>query len=163
MHPHPLRRSQAMRTCSGGHAHVARAALLIGVVFLAGVGCASGRPYGRATLVEGSAQPRTVHITATTRGFDPPRVQVTVGETVRFVFRRVTERKSMDRVQIWLAEGETISRPLLVHQPVAIVLRFDEAGELGYTCGGMDHGGAIDVQDAREGTDAVPPAPGRQK
>jgi hypothetical protein len=84
---------------------------------------------------------------------------VSVGETVRFVFRRVTESKSMDRVQIWLAEGQTISRQLGVQQPVVVILRFDAAGELGFTCGGMDHGGAIDIRAASRATDGVPPRP----
>lgn len=114
------------------------------VVFVA-IGCASSRPWGRASLLAGHPE-RTIEIAVSQRGFSLSRVTVHAGETVELVFTRTTERTCAKRVVVSLDADHRIERDLPVGVPVALTLHFDRPGELGYSCSMGMFGGVIDVE-----------------
>ena len=120
-----------------------RRALLIGVILA--VGCASSRPWGHASLLAGHPQ-RTIEIAVSQHGFSLSRVIVHVGETIEVVFTRTTERTCAKRVVVSLDADQRVERDLPVGVPVALTLRFDRSGELGYSCSMGMFGGVIDVE-----------------
>ena len=106
--------------------------------------CASPRPWGAATMVP-SPPARTVTIEVSNHGFSTTQVPVHVGEVVTLVFDRTTEHTCAKRVVLSLDADRRVERDLPVGTPVAITLRFDHPGELGYSCSMGMYGGVIDV------------------
>ena len=109
------------------------------------VGCASGPPWGRASLLARRPQ-RTIEIAVSQHGFSRSRVTVHAGETVDLVFTRTTEHTCAKRVVVSLDVDQRIERDLPVGTPVALTLHFDHPGELGYSCSMGMFGGVIDVE-----------------
>ncbi len=115
------------------------------------VGCASPAPWGRAVEVPPARAGRTIDIAITPRGFDPRHVVVAAGETVRLVFTRTVARTCVTRVIVRTAEDRAIERDLPHRVPVAITLRFDRTGELGFHCPMAMYGGTIEIRGRPSG------------
>lgn len=110
------------------------------------VACASTTRWGRAELATSSGEIRTVAITASRTAFMPDRIEVTVGEFVRLRFVRTTASSCAREVVVSLDGDRQIRRQLPVDVPAEITLRFDRAGELGFSCGMTMLGGTIAVR-----------------
>lgn len=117
-----------------------RAALAI----LAASACVSSQPWGSAIEAPATGA-RQLTITVTSDGFVPKQVDVQHGETVSFVFTREVEHTCAKQVIVELDAHREVRRDLPLHQPVAIALHFDRAGELGFTCGMKMLGGTVTV------------------
>jgi plastocyanin len=109
--------------------------------------CVQSSPLGRATETPAASSMRTIEIAVTSHGFDPSSVDVTMGETVTIVFTRKVQRTCVKRVVVALDDQHNVERDLQVDHPVALTLKFDRAGEVGFSCAMMMQGGAIHVRE----------------
>lgn len=114
------------------------------LVTLAVAGCVSSQPWGSAVEAP-VANARPIAVSVTSEGFVPKQIDVQRGETVSLVFTREVEHTCAKQVIVELDARREIRRDLPLHQPVAIAVRFERAGELGFTCGMKMLGGTIDV------------------
>jgi Cu+-exporting ATPase len=114
------------------------------LIILAVSACVSSQPWGGAIEVP-TAGARPITISVTSDGFVPKQIDVSRGETVSLVFTREVEHTCAKQVIVELDAHREVRRDLPLHQPVAIALRFDRAGELGFTCGMKMLGGTITV------------------
>jgi len=109
--------------------------------------CASQRPWGHAEAIDSAgAATRTIEITASRAAFAPNQLEVAVGELVRLRFTRTTAHSCAREVVVSLDAEHQLRRELPVGIPIDITLRFDRAGELGFTCGMSMLAGTIDVR-----------------
>lgn len=80
-----------------------------------------------------------VHIEAGPNGYEPSRVDVVAGRSVRLVFTRTTPSTCLEKVQIPAFGVEPVDLPM--NEPVAIELIPDKTGEYRFACGmDMQHG-----------------------
>lgn len=108
-------------------------------------GCAAGQPWGSAVETTATRQTRSIPIGVTNAGFVPDRVEVEHGESVTLVFTRTVEHTCAKQVIVELDAHREVHRDLPLHEPVAVALQFEHAGELGFTCGMKMLGGTIVV------------------
>jgi plastocyanin domain-containing protein len=111
------------------------------------VGCATPAPWGVARVAEPAPQTRNLDIAVTSDGFVPADVSVARGDLVTFVFTRKVERTCVKHVIVSLDGEHQLDRELPVNQPVAVTLRFERSGELGFSCPMQMHGGTIHVTE----------------
>lgn len=109
-------------------------------------GCPSQTSWGHAIEQPAAPSARRIDIAITQQGFEPKRIEVASGQNVTLVFTRQVEHTCAKKVIVLLDEHAEVARDLPMQQPVAIGLRFDRAGELGYTCGMKMLGGTIVVR-----------------
>lgn len=111
------------------------------------VACATAYPWGHARVATTAPDARVVEITASRTAFTPSRIEVTVGELVRLRFTRTTSNGCAREVVLSLDGDHQISRELPVNVPIDLVLQFDRAGELGFSCGMAMLGGTIVIRE----------------
>ena len=120
---------------------------LAALVLVAIAACAAPFSWGKAEVVEPGSSARVETIAVTMKGFVPGQVDVHRGEAVTLVFTRQVERTCVKRVILALDGERKIERDLPRGQPVAITLRFDRAGEIGFSCPMEMHGGRVLIHD----------------
>ena len=108
--------------------------------------CASPAPWGLAIEAPPAPNARAIPVTVTAHGFEPNRIEVASGETATLVFTRRVEHTCAKQVIVELDGKHDLTRDLPVDQPVAVTLRFDRPGELGFTCGMKMFGATIVVR-----------------
>lgn len=113
---------------------------------IAAAGCVASQPWGSATETMPAADARSISIAVTRDGFVPKQIDVRHGETVSLVFTREVEHTCAKQVIVELDGHREVRRDLPLHQPVAVSLRFERAGELGFTCGMKMLGGTLTVR-----------------
>lgn len=105
--------------------------------------CVAHTDWGRAVVVAPAPATRTIEIAIREEGFVPHDITVKQGETVTLVFKREVERTCVKRVVVSLDNEHSVERELPRGIPVAVSLRFDHPGELGYSCAMAMVGGSI--------------------
>ena len=118
--------------------------LILALVALPALGHAHGAPH--APPLKGPPRPRRIEIAVTEDGFTPKGVTVKKGERVLLVFTRKAERSCAKKVIVYLDDDKTIEKDLPLGRPVEIRVRFEKAGELGYTCGMGHKAGVIKIE-----------------
>lgn len=115
------------------------------VAILLAAGCASSQPWGSARETTPVSGARQLAISVTSEGFVPKQLDVSRGETVSLVFTREVEHTCAKQVIVELDGHREVRRDLPLGQPVLVAVHFDQAGELGFTCGMKMLGGTITV------------------
>lgn len=90
-------------------------------------------------LSAGAAEPRTIELTVTEKGFEPTPVKVKKGEPLKLVITRKTTRTCATEIVI---KDYEIQTALPLDKAVTIELTPTKSGELKYGCamGQMIHG-----------------------
>lgn len=84
-------------------------------------------------LAAGAAEPRTVEITVTDRGYEPARIELAAGETVRLAFHQRAKSSCAHSVKSPELGIETTDLP--AGETTVIEITPDEAGEFTFACG----------------------------
>lgn len=97
-----------------------------------------------AVLLAAAPTYRTVDVAVTSKGFEPARIEVKKGETVRLVVTRKTDRTCATEVVL---EGNSTHTRLPLNQPVTIDFTPSKTGQVRYACGMGMVGGVLVVGD----------------
>ncbi len=90
-----------------------------------------------------AAQPRTVELSVTTKGFEPSRVKLRKGELVKLVITRKTDDTCAREIVI---PDENIRAELPLGKAVTMALTPKRTGEIRYSCAMGMVGGVLDVR-----------------
>jgi len=90
-----------------------------------------------------AAQPRTVEMSVTKKGFEPSRVKLTKGEPVKLVITRKTDETCAKEVVI---PDENIKVELPLNKPVTVSFTPKNIGEIRYSCAMGMIGGVLEVR-----------------
>ncbi len=118
--------------------------MLVGLAVAAFVG-------GAAPSLAATPQGDVIEIAVTERGFEPSRVDVTVGRPVKLVVTRVTENTCAKEIVI---PEEDIEAELPLNEPVTLTFTPSRTGDIRYACAMNMVRGVIHVasRDGEDGT-----------
>lgn len=85
-----------------------------------------------ASLLLAPAQPRTVTLQVTAKGFEPAEVHVRKGEPLKLVVTRTTDETCAKKLVV---KDAGVRKDLPLNQAVAVELTPQKTGELRYACG----------------------------